>query len=402
MRWLERLLRYRRRSLTFTSLGVRFVLVTLAVGLAAINTGNNLLYLVLALLLSLITLSGILSEQCLRRLAVVRRLAPTIFASEPASVSLVATNHKRLFPSFLLHLSEVTGAGRVITDGADLPIFVLPPGATRSMTLRLTFARRGLHQLHSAVASTKFPFGLFTKQLTIPLADDVLVFPVLLPHDALAGLINPVGQELARARRGQGSGFFILRDYRDGDDARMIHWKSSARQSKLLVREADEEEHRELTLVLDRRWPADGASERAAALYHARFERAVSLAATLAVEWARRGWRLGLIADGVHVAPAHGRAHLARVLRTLALVPPIQAPASHRGMLDELRAWAAEPPPDHEVMAPSHMLRQRRPDDVWIALLLWDDAEWPAGLPNLLRRVVVCPNEPASIQREEG
>ncbi|MEW6325053.1 MAG: DUF58 domain-containing protein, partial [Nitrospirota bacterium] len=326
MRWLERLLRYRRRSLTFTPLGIRFVLVTLAVGLAAINTGNNLLYLVLALLLSLITLSGILSEQCLRRLAVVRRMAPMVFASEPASVSIVATNQKRLFPSFLLHLGEAEGAGRT-AGGADSPILVLPPGASRSVTHRVTFARRGLHHLEGAVASTKFPFGLFTKRLLMPLPQEVLVFPALLPGDALAGLINPAGQELERARRGHGSGFFALRDYTDGDDARAIHWKSSARQAKLLVREVDEEEHRQMMLVMDRRWPADAASPRELALYQARFERAVSLAATLAVEWTRRGWRLGVLTDGIHLSPAPGRAHLLRLLRALALAPPLGSEA---------------------------------------------------------------------------
>jgi uncharacterized protein (DUF58 family) len=390
MRWIERLLRYRRRSLTFTPLGTRFILVTLAIGLAAINTGNNLLYLVLALMLSLITLSGILSELCLRHLALVRRLAPSIFASEPTPVTVAVTNHKRLVPSFLLRLGEAAGDG---SDGSsrsvalDPPVFVLPPGVSRSVTYRLTFERRGLHQLAGVVASTKFPFGLFTKRLMVPLAQEVCVFPALLPGQELTGLINPLGQELARARRGHGGGFFVLRDYLDGDDARTIHWKSSARQARLLVREADEEEHREVTLVLERSWPSESATARDAALYHARFERAVSLAATLAMDWMRRGWRLGLIAEERHLAPALGRAHLEQLLRTLALQPPLSRP----GVAEHERGAAS----------PAQLLHQRAHDDLWVVLMVWDHPDWASGDPNLHRRVVTCPNEPARAEQGE-
>jgi hypothetical protein len=53
---------YRNRSLRFTKEGLSFVLFSLAVGVAAVNTGNNLLYLILAMMLSLIIVSGILSR----------------------------------------------------------------------------------------------------------------------------------------------------------------------------------------------------------------------------------------------------------------------------------------------------------------------------------------------------
>jgi uncharacterized protein (DUF58 family) len=415
MGWAERLLRYRRRSLAFTPLGTRFVLVTLAVGLAAINTGNNLLYLVLALLLSLITLSGVLSEQSLRRLEARRRTPSTIFAGSPAPVTVVVTNHNRLFPSFLLHVQEApSGAVQLMTPVSGEPsIFVLPPGDSRTVTYQLRFERRGRHRLRGVKVSTRFPFGLFTKQLLIPIDDDVLVLPALLPRDESIGLVNPVGQAEARARRGHGSGFFVLKEYQPGDDARMIHWKSSARQAKLLVREADEEEHREVTLALDLRWPASSATERQAALYDARCERLVSLAATMTVEWSRRGWRLGLFAGGVYLPPRQGRAHISRLLEALALLPPLRQRGSHVSPLSELSAWLAafDPFERGRSLAQPQPWRTGSPDDLWVVLTIWDQAEteslagalpeaWPEPT-RVVKLLVTCPNEPASTELAE-
>ena len=56
------------RSTRLTSEGLQFLFFTVAVGVAAINTGNNLFYLLLAMMLSIILISGIVAESCLRRL----------------------------------------------------------------------------------------------------------------------------------------------------------------------------------------------------------------------------------------------------------------------------------------------------------------------------------------------
>ena len=70
--FLHRMFRY--RSTSVTSEGVQFLLFTMAIGIAAINTGNNLFYLLLAMMLSLVLISGIAAEYCLRRLEFHRHL----------------------------------------------------------------------------------------------------------------------------------------------------------------------------------------------------------------------------------------------------------------------------------------------------------------------------------------
>ncbi|HEY1410087.1 MAG TPA: hypothetical protein VF434_14180, partial [Promineifilum sp.] len=72
----------RHRSIRFTPEGKRFILFTVAVGVAAVNTGNNLFYLLLAMMLSLIVMSGLLSELCLRKLEIYRHAPASLFTGE--------------------------------------------------------------------------------------------------------------------------------------------------------------------------------------------------------------------------------------------------------------------------------------------------------------------------------
>lgn len=95
------------RKLRFTRDGVFYVVFTLGVGLAALNTGNNLLFLILGLLLSVIIISGILAESALRGVSVTRRIERDPVAEEPFLVTYRLTNHKRAWPSLALTVEEV-------------------------------------------------------------------------------------------------------------------------------------------------------------------------------------------------------------------------------------------------------------------------------------------------------
>ena len=124
---------YRYRSLRLTPEGVRFLLLTLAVGVAALNTGNNLLYLLLAMMLSLIVMSGILSEQCLRHLVIRRRMPDHVFANSPALVMLSLANRKLRLPSFSLRVLDVV-EGKTMDRG--IHVLHLPAGALVTQSRR--------------------------------------------------------------------------------------------------------------------------------------------------------------------------------------------------------------------------------------------------------------------------
>jgi hypothetical protein len=113
-----------RRSIRFTSDGTKFLLFTFGIGLAAINTGNNLFYLLLAMMLSLIMISGLLSEYCLRRLEFHRHVPDLIMANEPTTLTLSVANRNRYLPSLSLRLLDVA-EGQDIDRGLSIPF--LPP-----------------------------------------------------------------------------------------------------------------------------------------------------------------------------------------------------------------------------------------------------------------------------------
>lgn len=167
-----------RRSIRVTSEGIRFLLFTIGIGVAAINTGNNLFYLLLAMMLSLVVISGLLSEQCLRRLNFHRHVPDLIMANDPTTVTLSVTNHNSWLPSFSLRLFDVAGG-----QNLDRGLFVDHLPAKRSVLLSypILATSRGRLHLECVRAETLFPFGLFLKRALYQVPAEILVGPPIKP-----------------------------------------------------------------------------------------------------------------------------------------------------------------------------------------------------------------------------
>lgn len=330
IRWL-----FRYRSIRLTPEGVLFVLLTLAVGVAAINTGKNLLYLLLAMMLSLIVMSGILSEQCLRHLAIRRWLPEHIFANRPVTGTLSIANRKGRFPTFSLRVMDLIN-GIAVERG--IYILYLPPRGSVLQSYPLLFSRRGRHRIEGVKLLTRFPFGLFLKAATRPLESEIVVYPEprplprLLLHD-----LAPLGFDQGLPRRGQGVILYNLRDYHSGDDSRMIHWKVSARQSRLIVRETEAEDSRRVMLGLPTVRPSSAPGLGIRPL-DAALEAAVTLTASLAAYFQERGFALAALVGDQAVPYGTGMPHLYRILRALALCQASPAenplPEGFRGLGD--------------------------------------------------------------------
>lgn len=305
LRAARTLLRWLRppRRLRFTRAGAVFTAATFAVGLATVNTGNNLLYLLLGAMLGFIALSGWLSEQVLRGLEVRRRLPRGVTAGQPARISYQIRNHKRRIPSFALEAGERGLAARAF-------VAAIEPGTAVTAKAEHTFARRGVYGLTDIVLATAFPFGLFRKERDLRLAGELVVWPrtdrrVRAPRPAGEGARRrgalPAG---AAGVRGEYRG---LREYRPGDDPRDVHWRSTARRGEPVIREYERDEGRTLWVCLD----LAGAPGEPA-------DTAVEIAAALASRAHARGERLALVTSDITVEPGSGVLQLERVLDVLA------------------------------------------------------------------------------------
>jgi uncharacterized protein (DUF58 family) len=298
--WLPRTIRPTRE-------GWWFIGACFAVGLAATNTGNNLLYLILAMLLSLMAISGVLSEQTMRHLRLQRELPRRLFAGAQVPVRVWLVNRKRRLPSFALHLTEADPAG-----GRTATHFLLavPPQGRQAWQYALTFPSRGWHRLPGLRLRTQFPFGLFAKVSRPILADPVLVYPLLraLAPGEVPSVLEPGWRE--RDRRGQGASLRNLRPYRPGDDPRLLHWKTSAKAGDLMVKElADEDRPRVLLLVED---PAPATPPET-------LEANISYAASLAAHAIRLGFQVQLMTAEGGTGFGQGEPHLDRILGRLAV-----------------------------------------------------------------------------------
>lgn len=305
--WLPRTIRPTRE-------GWWLIGATLVVGLAATNTGNNLLYLILAMMLSFTVISGVLSEQALRRVRLQRGMPDRIFAGTPAPFGVRLTNGKRRLPSYALYVAEPDPGGRTTPVRFFLKV---GPQAREGWTYSLVFPRRGRQPLPGLRLFTRFPFGLFTKSSRPIQSRTVLVYPAVRPlarHEVPAALESGWREQ---HRRGRGAGLYNLRQYRPGDDPRLLHWKTSARTGDLILREREAEERPQVRMILE-----DPAPESAAEAV----EKDVSYAASVAAHAIRRGAAVELVTgDGV-LPFGTGEGHLDRVLERLALYAPPAAP----------------------------------------------------------------------------
>ncbi len=282
--------------------------MVIGLGVAAINTGNNLLYLLVSLLLSLIVVSGVLSEQSLRGLRLEADVPDEIYAGAPVLFGAVLANRKGWLTSYSITLELL------VRGGATRFIYLprLEAGRDRLLTWEETLPSRGRQRLAGVRLTTRFPFGLFLKAGRTMLELPVLVFPAVhpIPSETLHRLVG-AGTSATR-RRGRGHDLYNLRTYRAGDDPRHIHWRTSAKVQVLLVREMEAETTEDTRVVLR------GTGARDAA----RLEAALSEAASIAAHLSRTGAGVELAGPGLFVPLGRGPGHARRVLTALALYEP--------------------------------------------------------------------------------
>ena len=275
--WLGRLVSLRRASLRRlrpTREGWVFMATGMAVALAALNTGNNLLYLVLAAMLALVVTSGVLSESSLRGLEVRRRFDERVFAGRRTRGTWVVRSGRRWLPNLAIDVQELPGAEARLVEVGEASIPYLPGGGEERRRATWIFGCRGVHRLDRVRVSTTWPFGILRKWYEVRLPIDVLVYPepstdwAPVTHRTGGGAGDHAGQR----RRGGTGDLRGIRDHRQGEDLRQVHWRTSARLRRRVSVERDAED--EGRFVVDVSSPAEGSRLERATVFEDRIRQA--------------------------------------------------------------------------------------------------------------------------------
>ena len=300
-----------------TRAGIVYVVIVVVVGIAALNTGNNLLYIIVAAMLGAILCSGFASAMVLQNLQLDVQVPEHVFASREAAARIRLRNLRR-WPSFSisvvssprstgskkwrwqattfsfpsgrapdkqwfslpdrqLRLVAVTPAApEIFQSPAYFPY--LPARTELAADVKLCFEQRGRYQQESFGLATRFPFAFLVKTRRVPLTREILVYPSVEPTDEFFEVLPLINGEVESWQQGRGTGLYRIRDYTQEDSARHVDWKATAKSGSLKVREFTREDE-----------PSCASSSiiPSAAQYRAETtERAVRLAASLSWHFA--------------------------------------------------------------------------------------------------------------------
>lgn len=294
-----------------TRIGTSFVLFTIFIGFAAINTGNNALYIGLSFMLGALMLSGIASKGGLKHLRVDFASVDEAWAGREARGRLRIANNSRIWNVRDLILVSGELAAPVYVGVAERRSEIAVDAA-------FLFHRRGLVHLKSVDLYTRYPFGFFLKKRRVAMSGDVVVYPRLLDAEGTRERFRAVEGELyPSSRPGPGSDVHSFREYARGDSLRHVAWKKSASLGRWIIKQTELEAGRAVHVVVDPYKPR-GASEDD-------FEQMVSEAATFIDEALRRDLEVVVSMPRVELHAREGDAARA-IFRALGLIEPVYEP----------------------------------------------------------------------------
>jgi uncharacterized protein (DUF58 family) len=301
---LVRRIRYR-----ITHGGILFTFAILLVGFGAVVSANNLLFLILATMLSTLLISGLVSRLCLAALELDFLVPEHVSAGRKAPGRLFVRNQKWLLPSFSIRVEGIHEAGSpVLKSGVYFPL--ITGGSTQEATVEVRFPKRGAYRQNSFAFSTAFPFGFLEKSARVTLRRETIVYPSIDPQPGFDDLFLGIAGEIETHYRGLGKDFYRIRPYEAFESARHVDWKATAHVGSLQIREFAREQEQTVEMFLDRDIPPE---------LDAWFEDAVDCCAFLVWELAHRGTAIHFRSQGFDFRqPQDGDIYT--ILKYLALV----------------------------------------------------------------------------------
>jgi uncharacterized protein (DUF58 family) len=315
--------------------GLVYMGLVLVIGIAALNTGNNLLFIIVSALLAAIVVSGLASAAVLRSVDLEVGLPEHVFATDTVIGRITVRNVARLWPAFsvsvvppkvkpartkwVLHRSifrfppnappekqwlKVPDLylSRVVVPAVRADILkesvyfpYIPARSSVRADVDMRFAQRGRFVQNGFGISTKFPFSFLAKTRRIRLTRELVVYPAVEPTDEFFQVLPMITGEFESFVAGRGYDLYRIREYLPEDSARHVDWKATAKTGALKVREFSREDERKLRIVFDNPVPDSVSAER--------YERSISLAASLGWHFAGQNTQLSFVTDQTLQSP---------------------------------------------------------------------------------------------------
>lgn len=272
-----------------------YIALCIFMGVGAVNTANNLVYIIVAIMLGFMAVSGFFGAADMNRLRVEVGLPDEIYAGRIFPVSVRLVNGRCFLPAFLI---------RVHINGSDVLFPFTDAGKESVRFAELKLDKRGRAVLGGLYVSTVFPFNFFIRYKDLKDSFDVTVFPAPVPCGAVnAGSEGSGGEN--RASKGLESELVSIRSYAAGDSMRLVHWKATARTGSLKVKELAPAGAEPVIIEPDR--------------LEGDMEQRLSCAVWLVRELMSKGSPVGLRTAKVFYEPDTSDAHRLVMLRELAL-----------------------------------------------------------------------------------
>lgn len=216
-----------------------------------LSTPNNATtFIVLSCFASLLILNFPYAFLAVRKLAIYRDHPSHVKEDSEIRVILRVVNQAR-GPRILLRLFD-RGPGQGKVDPVQIPL--LPGRGVESASYTCRAGKRGIYRFSNCAVESSSPFGLINARRNLRAESDLVIYPL---YYELMGAMFPFRKSFSGltampgSRPGEGASFFGLREYREGDPIRKIHWPSSVRTRTLMVKEFEEDLHSSIVILLD-------------------------------------------------------------------------------------------------------------------------------------------------------
>jgi uncharacterized protein (DUF58 family) len=294
-----------------TKVGTIYLTASIILAIAAINTGNNALYIGVALMLGSLLLSGMASKGGLKHLHAEVGAFGEIWAGRPAHGTLRVRNASRLW-----NVRDVVLTSDALAEPVLIPL--VRRRQTVTVEASFLFRRRGLAHVNAIDSYTRYPFGFFLKKRRLRLRSEVIVYPRLLAGGVSTERFRAtLGEQTSANRPGISSELHSFREYSRGDSLRHVHWKKSASLGRWIIKQTEAEAAKSVHVVVDP-YLAKREDEEA-------FEELVAAAATFVHHAAQDGFDVTLSLPRATFRAREGEAP-SPLFRALALLEPAYEP----------------------------------------------------------------------------